>query len=65
MKYPDTSTSEPSGSSILCHLGAKTSEEVDKNLRGSTEQGRKKIIAHKPKVEQGSMEILVFPFQGA
>ena len=56
--------SEPSVRSILCHLGTKTAREVDTNLPGSAEQGRTKIPLHKPKVEQGSMGIVVYPFQG-
>ena len=62
-KFQDLSTLEPSGCSILCHLGAKTAGEVDKNLHGRAEQGRTKISAHKPKVKQGDMGFLYLLFK--
>ena len=64
-RRPDISTSEPSGSSILFHLGTETAREVDKNLPGCDEQGGTQIPLNKPEVERGSMGILVSPFQGA
>ena len=55
----------PSGRSTSCHLGAKTTVEMDKYLLGRTDQGRMKVLVNRPKVEPGAMGLLVCTFYGA
>ena len=57
--------SDTSGLSVLCHLGAKTSREMDQDIPGRAKQGRKKISLYEPEVKRGSMGLLVPPFKDA
>ena len=56
-------TSDTSGRSVSCQLGAKSAGEIDQNISGRDNQGRDNISLHEPDVGLGSIGIIIYPYQ--
>ena len=56
-------TSDTSGRSVSCHLGAKSAGEIDQKISGRDNQGRDNISLHEPDVGLGSIGIIIYPYQ--